>query len=84
MEFDTLYRVGYLQNVIFTERPRVDPVEVAVLPTLPGSLYATLRRVQSGRGCSPPLACGLQVRVRNLTYLQPFSPPLIVAHTNVS
>lgn len=25
----------------------------------------------------------LQVRVRNLTYLQPFSPPLIVAHTKV-
>ena len=46
-----MYRVGYLQNVIFTERPRVDPVEVAVLPTLPGSFYATLRRVQSGRGC---------------------------------
>ena len=28
--------------------------------------------------------CRLQVRVRNLTYQQPFSPPLIVAHTNVS
>lgn len=25
-----------------------------------------------------------QVRVRNLTYEQPFSPPLIVAHTSVS
>ncbi|CAN0195134.1 unnamed protein product [Scytosiphon promiscuus] len=27
-------------------------------------------------------AAEFKVRVRNLTYLQPFSPPLIVAHTN--
>lgn len=28
--------------------------------------------------------CSRQVRVRNLTYLQPMSPPLVVAHTTVS
>lgn len=36
---------------------------------------------------SPVLRCIVsvsQVRVRNLTYLQPFSPMLVVAHTNVS
>ena len=29
-------------------------------------------------------SCGAQVRVRNLTYMQPFSPVLVVAHTSVS
>lgn len=29
-------------------------------------------------------SCAAQVRVRNLTYMQPFSPVLVVAHTRVS
>ncbi|CAM9711082.1 unnamed protein product, partial [Scytosiphon promiscuus] len=42
-----------------------------------GFALASLFSVANGAGHTMPF----KVRVRNLTYLQPFSPPLIVAHT---
>lgn len=58
---------------------------------MPESRYVSHMRVSGPeRLSSAPLPtgwcvlCPSQVRVRNLTYQQPFSPPLVVAHTNVS